>query len=205
MIALAVIVLAVGVIAVLALAQTLPAAPALIEVAGARMARLSEGTIRYEDAGAGSTAVLFLHGFNGQLGYWSEAWTGLGDCGRKVRVDIPGFGGSHFDVPSYDLGSQARRVLEFLDLRGIRDVFIVGESMGGSLAAYIAATRPERVTGLALLAPSGYTGALRYRGPYGRLLEPGPLKAVATWLARTRFYRSLFPASKVLQGLTVSV
>src|SRR6266404_9473238 len=44
--------------------------------------------------------------------------------------------------------------------------------MGGSLAAYIAATRPERVTDLALLAPSGYTGALRYRGPYGRVVEP---------------------------------
>ena len=78
-------------------------------------------------------------------------WALLGDCGRKVRVDIPGFGGSQFDVPSYDLDSQTRRLLEFLDRRDIREVTLVGESMGGSLAAYLAATHPERCAALRCL------------------------------------------------------
>src|SRR5690349_4331419 len=85
------------------LARTFPSAPTLIVVPGARTAHLSEGTIRFEDEGAGEHAVLLLHGFNGQLGYWDAAWQAMDACPRKVRVDIPGFGGSAFDVSRYDL------------------------------------------------------------------------------------------------------
>jgi pimeloyl-ACP methyl ester carboxylesterase len=186
------------------LARTLPSAPDLIPVANARSVQLSEGAIRYEDEGTESHALLFLHGFNGQLGDWNAVWALLGDCARKVRVDIPGFGGSQFDVPSHDLDSQTRRLLEFLDRRAIREVTLVGESMGGSLAAYLAATHPERVRGLSLFAPSGYTGALRYPGLYGQLLKPGLLKTAATRVAGSRLYKRLFPSSIALQGLTVT-
>ena len=186
------------------IACTFPSAPALIEVPGAQLTKLSDGQIRYEDEGAGPNAVLFLHGFNGQLGYWNPTWQALGDCGRRVRIDIPGFGGSRFDLPSYELESQARRIIEFLDQRAIRKVTIVAESMGGSLAAVLAARFPDRVSALALLAPSGYTGALHYSGLYGRLLKPGKLKSAATWLAGSRLYKALFPMSEALPGLTVT-
>jgi uroporphyrinogen decarboxylase len=76
--------------------------------------------------------------------------------------------------------------------------------MGGSLAAFIAAQYPERVERLALLAPSGYTGALRYPGLYGLILRPGKLNAWATAIARSGIYRTLFPRSRALQALSVT-
>jgi pimeloyl-ACP methyl ester carboxylesterase len=187
----------------LVLVHTLPSAPRLISVNNAHRLALGEGNIRFEDEGTGPNAVLFLHGFNSQLGYWNKVWDALGPVDRKVRIDIPGFGGSTFELPSYELEPQARRILEFLDLRGIRQVTIIAESMGASLAAVIAAYYPARISRLALLAPSGYTGALRYPGLHGMLLRPGKLRDWAVHLARSRPYKYMFPDSKALQALTV--
>ena len=152
--------------------------------------------------GAGTT--VFIHGFNGQLGAWNGAWSHMDACGQRLRLDVPGFGGSDWNTVDYGLPAQARRVVALLDQRGLARVTLVGTSMGGSLAAWIAAHYPERVERLALLAPSGYTGALRYPGLYGLILRPGKLNAWATAIARSRIYRTMFPRSRALQALSVT-
>ena len=188
----------------LVLGRIAPGAPTIAPLPTARIARFPDGIIRYEEAGAGEHSVVFLHGFNAELGTWSAAWQRMDGCGRRVRLDIPGFGESSWNSASFILPVQAERVLAFLDSLGLRRATLVGTSMGGSLAAWIAAYHPERVEQLALLAPSGYTGALRWPGLFGRLLGPGPLNRVATALARSRIYSALFPRSKALQALTVT-
>ena len=181
-----------------------PSAPALQPVAGEQLAVLDGGRLRFQQAGTGRGALVLLHGFNGQLGHWSGVWSHLEGCGRRLRLDAPGFGGSYWPSDDYGLEAQARRVVALLDARGLGRVTLVGTSMGGSLAAYIAAHYPERVDRLMLLAPSGYTGALRYPGLYGMILRPGRLNAWATRLARSAPYRGLFPRSRALQALTVT-
>lgn len=181
-----------------------PAAPAPLEVDDAQFLALDGGRVRFEQAGGGAGALVLLHGFNGQLGQWNDVWSRLDECGGRLRLDVPGFGGSDWPAADYGLDAQARRVLALLDARGLDRVTLVGTSMGASLAAHIAAHHPERVERLALLAPSGYTGALRYSGLYGMILGPGRLNAWATRLARSRFYRTLFPRSRALQALTVT-
>ncbi|MFO1409268.1 MAG: alpha/beta fold hydrolase [Steroidobacteraceae bacterium] len=181
-----------------------PAAPALRSVAGEQLAVLDGGRIRFQQEGGGATALVFLHGFNGQLGHWDGVWSRLAGCGTRLRLDAPGFGGSYWPSDDYGLEAQARRVIALLDARGLARVTLVGTSMGGSLAAYIAAHHPGRVERLALLAPSGYTGALRYDGLFGLLVRPGRLNAWATRLARSEPYRTLFPRSRALQALTVT-
>ena len=188
----------------LVVACSFPSAPQLIDVPGAQRIALREGVVRFEDQGTGPHALLLLHGFNSQLGYWNDAWNALANGERKVRIDIPGFGGSDFDADNFDLDSQVQRLCEFLDARGIERVTIVAESMGGSLAAQLAVRQPQRVAAMALLAPSGYTGSLRYGGMRGLLMRPGPLKDAATKIAGWSIYRMLFPHSKALQGLTVT-
>jgi pimeloyl-ACP methyl ester carboxylesterase len=185
-------------------AWSFPRAPELVDVPDIQSLRLREGVVRFQDEGSGEFAMLFLHGFNGQLSDWNDTWDELSGMPRKVRMDIPGFGGSEFDSRDYDLESQARRVFEFLDARGIRRVVIVAASMGGSLAAVLAAREPQRVIALELLAPSGHEGSLRYGGVRGLLMRPGPLKDAAAAISAWQIYRSLFPDNKARQGLTVT-
>jgi pimeloyl-ACP methyl ester carboxylesterase len=181
-----------------------PRAPQLVPVPGEQTVELEGGRIRYQSTGSGSEALLWLHGFNSQLSIWNEVWPFVTDCGRSVRIDIAGYGGSTWPAASYALPEQAERVIAFMDAVGVERATLVGVSMGGSLAAWIAARYPSRIKGLVLLAPSGYPGALRYRGPFGYLLGSGGGHRVATWLADTGLYRRLYPSSRALHALTVT-
>jgi pimeloyl-ACP methyl ester carboxylesterase len=75
--------------------------------------------------------------------------------------------------------------------------------MGGAVAAYLAATRPQRVAALVLLAPAGYPGSLHYSGYFGALMR-SPLRGVARYVANTRWYEALFPRSLAAQALGVT-
>jgi pimeloyl-ACP methyl ester carboxylesterase len=181
-----------------------PRAPHLVAVAGTRTLELAGGRFRYQNAGAGDEALLFLHGFNSQLSTWNDVWPRIAGHGRAVRLDIAGYGGSDWETASYDLPRQAERIIEFMDALGLARVTLVGVSMGGSLSAWLAARYPDRVKGLLLLAPSGFPGALHYRGPFGRLLGSGVAHRWATRIAETGLYRRLFPDSRALHALTVT-
>ena len=196
--------LLIAVLPLMLMARAAPSLPALIAVDGARDASFPDGRIRYQDEGSGPDATVFLHGFNGQLGGWNGTWAAGTTCGRRLRLDIPGYGGSDWRGDDYGLAAQARRVIALLDARGIERATLVGTSMGGSLAAYIAAYYPQRVTRLALLAPSGYTGSLRYHGVFGLMTRPGPVNAAARGLAATALFRRLFPRSRALQAASVT-
>lgn len=164
-----------------------------------------EGNWRYEEAGEGDSALLLLHGFNQGLDQWDGVWAQLSACGqRRIRVDLPGFAGSRFNNDDFSLPRQAERLLAFLDALGVRKVTLAGSSMGGSLAAWFAAKHPERVSQVALFAPSGYPEALTYPGLFGMLVQPGRLNQAATWIARTKPFSLLFPQSAAVQALTVT-
>ena len=176
-----------------------------VAVAGMRFAAVDGGVIRYQLDGEGTHTIVFLHGFNQDLSSWDAVWARLESCPvRRLRVDIPGFGASRFDTDDYGLPIQTQRLASLLDTLHLQQVTLIGASMGGSLAVWLAAQHPERVAQLGLFAPSGYPGSLRHDGAFGRVLEPGMLKHAATWLARTGIYRWLFPGSAARQALTTT-
>ncbi len=191
----------------IAIARVTPSAYETANNPDARLAPLAGGDVRIEDRGAGREAVVLLHGFNGELSNWTAVWRhpDFVQCApRSLRMDLPGFGDSSWDTADFGLPSQAKRVMTLLDTLGIDEATFVGTSMGGSLAAWIAAEYPERVRHLVLLAPSGFPGSLTYQGLYGALTKPGWLNRGATWIARRRLYRRAFPASRALQAFTVT-
>jgi pimeloyl-ACP methyl ester carboxylesterase len=79
---------------------------------------------------------------------------------RVVLPDQPGFGGSYRPTEA-DL--DARSITEItvdalfqaLDALGIDAFHLLGNSLGGAAAIAMAQTRPERVSGLVLMAPGG--------------------------------------------------
>ena len=176
-----------------------------VDEEGFSFMEFESGRIRYQDTGSGPHAVLFLHGFNGSLDGWAKVQEYMGSCvPRIIRVDLPGFGASDWQTRSYTLNDQAQRLIAFLDAKNVQTVTAVGASMGGSLAAWLAASYPERVKTAALLAPSGATGSLIYEGVKGYLYRPGAANRIATVLVKTSLFKYLFPRSRLLQALSVT-
>jgi 2-succinyl-6-hydroxy-2,4-cyclohexadiene-1-carboxylate synthase len=99
--------------------------------------------------------VLFLHGFMGHSGDWGGISTGLDERFFRIAVDLPGHGASLGMPPdSYTIGCAARCVLEVLDGAGADRATVVGYSMGGRLALYLALRYPDRCAGLFLESAS---------------------------------------------------
>jgi pimeloyl-ACP methyl ester carboxylesterase len=109
-------------------------------------------TARLYVAGAGDP-VVYLHGASG------HAWTGLHDrLAERFTVYAPMHPG-WADMADLDhLDSVADLVLyyvDILDALGVASAALIGHSVGGMAAAELAATRPDRVSGVALVAPWG--------------------------------------------------
>ena len=89
---------------------------------------------------------------------------------RNIVIDHPRYGNSdrpHIEGPL--IHHSGAHMLEALDALGVEKFALVGNSFGGGVAAWIAATAPERVTALVLMAPGGMQPAGMTLGelPYG--------------------------------------
>ena len=122
-----------------------------------------KGKLHYHAAGDGPP-LLLLHGSGPGVSGWANFRGNLPVFARDFTtyvLDFPGFGKSYSaDANPLTVGPAA--VLDFLDGLGLGPLPIVGNSMGGNVAARIAAEHPERVSrlmciggvGLSLLSPS---------------------------------------------------
>jgi pyruvate dehydrogenase E2 component (dihydrolipoamide acetyltransferase) len=113
-------------------------------------------SIRYVRLGEGDTAVVLIHGFGGDLTTWLFNQEAIAGAGRSVyALDLPGHGGSSKDVGSGSVEDLAGAVDAALGALGLGQVHLVGHSLGGAVAAVIAATQPGRVMSLTLVASVG--------------------------------------------------
>jgi len=114
--------------------------------------------------------VLLIHGFAVSHWCWRHVVPGLAAEHDVIAIDLPGCGESDRPPPSsyrYDAPAFMETVLGVLDALGLDRVSLVGHSMGGGVALYTAARRPERVDRLVAIDPLCYP----YRmPPEGRLL-----------------------------------
>ncbi|MGB3681292.1 MAG: 2-succinyl-6-hydroxy-2,4-cyclohexadiene-1-carboxylate synthase [Rubrobacteraceae bacterium] len=94
-------------------------------------------------------AVLFLHGFMGSAADWMGVTAALGEHFHCVSVDLPGHGSSTgLSSASYTMEGAALSVIKVLDTLRIEQATLVGYSMGGRVALYLALRHPERCAGL---------------------------------------------------------
>ena len=101
-------------------------------------------------------AILFLHGFMGSAADWWGVRAALNGSHRCLAVDLPGHGAS-LDLPHpqvYTAGGAALGLLDLLDELNLERPVVVGYSMGGRLALYLALRHPERCAGLFLESAS---------------------------------------------------
>jgi len=108
--------------------------------------------IRTLEAGTGSP-LLYVHGAGGL--FWDPLLDALAANHRVIAPEHPGAGDSLGLEHVEDLWDLVLYYNEFLDTVGVDTAVVVGHSFGGMVAAELAATSPNRVDKLVLIAPIG--------------------------------------------------
>ncbi|MBU3673097.1 MAG: alpha/beta fold hydrolase [Sinobacteraceae bacterium] len=111
--------------------------------------------LHYRIAGPeGAPTLLFLHGAGGAEGSLGVLGT-LADRWRVIVPDHPGFGASTDPEWLDTIHDAAYAYLDFLEALDLRDVHLVGSSLGGWLAMEIAIRSASRLARLTLIAAAG--------------------------------------------------
>jgi pimeloyl-ACP methyl ester carboxylesterase len=98
--------------------------------------------------------IIFVHGTPGSADGWVDYLTDVPAGFDHIAVDRPGFGQSGPDGAVVSLAEQARALEPLLVNQGGDWPVLVGHSLGGPIVAWLAATYPERVGALVILAGS---------------------------------------------------
>lgn len=108
-----------------------------------------------EVVGAGDP-LLMLHGFSGDGATWHAVASSLGERWRVIMLDCLGHGASDKprDVASYRMEAIAADIVDLLNQLQIKRTHLLGYSMGGRLALYLALRYPERLRSLILESAS---------------------------------------------------
>lgn len=108
--------------------------------------------IHYRVIGDGPRNVLLVHGWMVSGAVYNDMVEKMDLTGlRLVIPDLRGSGGSGAPAGGYTLEQHARDVLAVAKHAGLERFTVVGHSMGGQIAKWIAAHEPSRVEGLMLL------------------------------------------------------
>jgi len=115
-----------------------------VDVAGVRT--------RVLRAGAGPDLVL-LHGTGGHLEAYARDIAGLAEDFRVTAYDMVGHGWSDLPDKPYTIDVLTEHLRGLMDALGIQKAHLSGESLGGWVAAWMAAHHPDRVARLVLNTP----------------------------------------------------
>lgn len=118
--------------------------------------RLDGGVqLRYLKTGKGPALVL-LHTIRTQLDYFEQLVPKLEGDYQVYALDLPGHGGSDRPAVEYTEQFMRQAVGEFIAKLDLRDVTLVGESIGGVLALTVPADHPDRIKRVVSLNPYDY-------------------------------------------------
>ncbi|WP_430334511.1 alpha/beta fold hydrolase [Rhodococcus sp. ACT016] len=106
-------------------------------------------------AGSGDEAVVFLHGTSGHLEAFARNIAVHAAQYECHAIDMLGHGYTGKPDYPYEIPRYVEHLVNYLDAVGLDKVHLVGESLGGWVAAHLASEQPERVLSLQLLAAGG--------------------------------------------------
>lgn len=122
----------------------------MVDIGELRMATYQAGPVNAQEA------IVLLHGYSADKQVWPRFARHLLKNYRVIIPDLAGHGDTGFESSwDYSAPAQAARIAALIDRLGIRKIHIVGNSMGGFIAAHFALGYPERTHSVALIDPAG--------------------------------------------------
>ena len=146
--------------------------------------------IHYVEAGSGPTVIL-LHGLGGSSQVWQLNIPALAEKFHVIAPDQIGFGKSDKPLVNYRIRTYVDFLDQFCKQLNIQRASLVGNSMGGWIAAHFAATFPDRVEKLVLVDAGGYAPPKDFDTRVFYDLNPTTREGMKVLVARV-FYNKLF-------------
>lgn len=104
----------------------------------------------YTDWGGDGPPLVMLHGLSGHARTWDYTAAPLSGRYHVLAPDQRGHGDTDW-APEYGFAPMAQDLLGFLDALDLREVTLMGLSMGGIVSFVFAAAHPERVRRLVVM------------------------------------------------------
>ena len=143
-------------------------------------------TWNYLATGSGKETLLFLHGMGGAYDIWWQQIEALQDSYRILAPTYPAVS---------TMQALAEGIIAILDQEKITEVHLIGSSLGGDLAQYLAAYYPERVK--SAVFGNTFVADRAFRDMATPMFAP--LRWAPEWLIRYQFRKGVhaqhFPAS----------
>lgn len=128
--------------------------------------------LAYEVHGAGTPALVFVHGWSCDRSYWRNQLGHFAQWHRVVALDLAGHGESRAGRPEWTISAFGRDVTAVIDHLGLDDVVLIGHSMGVDVVVETALELPRRVRGLVLVDQYASLGQPRTREQIQALVAP---------------------------------
>ena len=149
--------------------------------------------LHYEQAGRGDPPLLFVHGWCCNRTHMAGLFRHFAKPHRVISVDLPGHGRTALaGVPAtFDAFSEA--LVDFIATENLRNLVLIGHSMGGVLSVVTAGRCPERVAGVVNLdgaLPLTAASLTSYANLFHDIAARGFRNVVAHFLRKSFFLPS---------------
>lgn len=122
-----------------------------------KYARLPGGIeVAYVDEGRGDRTLVFIHGLGSYLPAWTKNIASLRSDFRCIALDLPNYGKSRPGMYPFSMSFFARTVDALIRELDLRNVVLVGHSMGGQIAMAMALDLNTDIEKMVLIAPAGF-------------------------------------------------
>lgn len=119
---------------------------------------------RREGQGANAPTLLLLHGYTASKELWLRCANQVDERYSIIIPDLAGHGETGFDPQwSYSPSAQATRLQRLLNALQVERATLIGNSMGGLIAANFALQYPERTNAIVVIDPAGVTAPVPSR------------------------------------------
>lgn len=121
---------------------------AVVEVLGGTFKTTDGVEIVYDLQGDAETTLVFVHCWACNRSFWKGQFAALSQRYRVLAMDLPGHGESGANRDAWTLVGLAEDVQALVEELDLKQVILVGHSMGGPVVALAAARMPGRVIGM---------------------------------------------------------
>ncbi|MCS6988148.1 MAG: alpha/beta fold hydrolase [Chloroherpetonaceae bacterium] len=111
---------------------------------------------RYAEFGDdGNPPMLFIHGYGAMWQHWERNIAAFEGDHKIYALDLLGFGESEKPNARYGLSLWAQQIAAFSRFKNLRQMILVGHSMGAASSLWFANDHPESLLSLVLVDSSG--------------------------------------------------